>query len=78
MLLIDAKTGENLKLENFSQNQSVYFKLISLGVLPGDQVQVVGRAPFGGPISIKHGNDTFFALRKSEAGQIIVSKMENK
>tara|TARA_R110000868_G_scaffold226115_16_gene478671 strand:- start:5500 stop:5739 length:240 start_codon:yes stop_codon:yes gene_type:complete len=72
MTLNDIKVGDIVCLDDFSHNQSVYFKLISLGLLPGDQVIVMGRAPFGGPISIKHGSETFFALRRSEALQVQV------
>ena len=72
MTLNDISVGETVSLADFSTNQSVYFKFISLGLLPGDQVLIMGRAPFGGPISIKHGNETFFALRRSEAVQVQV------
>lgn len=72
MTLNDIKVGQTVCLEDFSHNQSVYFKLISLGLLPGDSVLIMGRAPFGGPISIKHGSETFFALRRSEAVQVNV------
>ncbi|MBH47816.1 MAG: iron transporter FeoA [Halobacteriovorax sp.] len=72
MTLNDIKVGDTVCLDDFSHNQSVYFKLISLGLLPGDQVIVMGRAPFGGPISIKHGSETFFALRRSEALKVQV------
>lgn len=72
MTLNDITVGQTVALADFSENQSVYFKLISLGLLPGDQVLIMGRAPFGGPISIKHGSETFFALRRSEAVQVQV------
>ena len=72
MKLLDIKPGQKAVLKDFSSNQSVHFKLLSLGVLPGDEVEVMGKAPFGGPISIKHGNQTFFALRRNEAKLIEV------
>ncbi len=72
MTLSGIPVGQLAILDDFSHNQSVYFKLISLGLLPGDQITVMSRAPFGGPISLKHGSDTYFALRRSEALQIAV------
>ena len=72
MTLDEIKVGETVVLDDFSKSQPVYFKLISLGLLPGDPVVVMARAPFGGPISIKHGSETFFALRRSEASLIHV------
>jgi len=62
---------------DISKNQSVYFKLLSLGVLPGDVVQILGKAPFNGPITIKHKSETFFALRRKEASTILAQKVEN-
>ncbi|MCO4794529.1 MAG: ferrous iron transport protein A [Bacteriovoracaceae bacterium] len=72
MNLLELKVGEPRLIKDFSQNQSVYFKLLSLGILPGDEIEIMGKAPFGGPISIKHGSQTFLALRRSEAKQIEV------
>lgn len=72
MNLLEVKVGESKIIKDFSGNQSVYFKLLSLGILPGDQIEIMGCAPFGGPISLKHGSQTFFALRRSEAKQIEV------
>ncbi len=72
MTLNEINVGQTVLLDDFSQSQPVYFKLISLGLLPGDPIIVMGKAPFGGPISIKHGSETFFALRRSEAIQIHV------
>lgn len=48
------------------------FKFISLGILPGDKVTVQSRSFFGGPISIKHGEFNFFALRFNYAKKILV------
>lgn len=77
MTLSDINVGQAVSLTDFSHNQSVYFKLISLGLLPGDQITVMSKAPFGGPISIKHGSDTYFALRRSEAKQINVAPVSS-
>lgn len=78
MTLNEINVGQTVLLDDFSQSQPVYFKLISLGLLPGDPIIVMGKAPFGGPISIKHGSETFFALRRSEALQIHVKNYAAK
>lgn len=70
MTLDSADVGQKARLLDFKENESVYLKFISLGVLPGDEIEVLGKAPFGGPISLKHGDDIFFALRRSEAKKI--------
>ncbi len=47
-------------------------RLTELGFLPGESVQVVARAAFGGPLAVRIGTATF-ALRTSEAAGIRVS-----
>jgi Fe2+ transport system protein FeoA len=75
LTLDQAAPGQKIILKSLENTHTLYFKLISLGILAGDQLQVMGKAPFGGPISLKHGSETFFALRKSEAKEIIVEKV---
>jgi len=73
--LENGKVGEKFELVDFSKNPSVYFKFISLGLMPNDIVTITGRAPFGGPITLKHSSETYFALRLSEAKVIQVKRI---
>ncbi|PIP94498.1 MAG: hypothetical protein COW00_16870 [Bdellovibrio sp. CG12_big_fil_rev_8_21_14_0_65_39_13] len=75
MSLENGKVGEKFELIDFTKNPSVYFKFISLGLMPNDIVTVTGRAPFGGPITLKHSSETYFALRLSEARVIQVKRI---
>ena len=77
MSLEKASVGDKVLLCDFTSSESVYFKFISLGILPGDTLTIMGKAPFGGPISVKHGSQTFFALRKKEAVDIYIDKIGN-
>lgn len=43
--------------------------LMALGMLPGDELEVVNLAPFGGPLAVRV-NGTKIALRRSEAALI--------
>ncbi|MBY0416416.1 MAG: FeoA domain-containing protein [Bdellovibrionales bacterium] len=72
-----ANVDVGIKVEIVSyEGESLYeFKFISLGILPGDQVVVQSKSLFGGPLSIKHGDWNFFALRKDYAEKIIVRKI---
>ena len=36
----------------------------------GDELEVISKSPFGSPISFKHGQNSFFALRKNQANLI--------
>ncbi|WP_423822800.1 FeoA family protein [Salinisphaera sp. SPP-AMP-43] len=52
-------------------------RLRDLGFVPGETVEIVARAPFGGdPILVRIGG-TRFALRRSEAARIAVDTLEN-
>ncbi|MCF8058313.1 MAG: ferrous iron transport protein A [Bacteriovoracaceae bacterium] len=70
--LAQLKTGDQAKLLDFTKNPSLHFKLLSLGVLPGDLIKVLSCAPFGGPIVVKHGERTTFAIRKAEAKDVSI------
>lgn len=73
--LNDCNVGDSLRLLDFSSNSSVYFKFISLGIMPNDEVLITGRAPFGGPLTLKHSSETYFALRANEAKEIKVERV---
>lgn len=70
--LNEVKVGQKVTIHDFPKNSIEELKLLSLGILPGDQVQVTGKAILSGPISLKHDNNTFFALRKNHARKILV------
>ncbi len=69
--LSSLKSGMKAKIQAYPENSHEVIKLLSLGILPGDVVEIIRKAPFG-PISVKHCNNTFFALRRSHAKKILV------
>ena len=77
MLLNDLKIGQLAKIKELPVNSASYMTLLSLGILPGDQLEVTGKAIFGGPITFKHSNNTFFALRRKQAKQIQVQPLRH-
>ena len=52
-------------------DSSIGSKLMAMGVLPGSQVRVVRKSPFGGGCYVKVDN-FFLALRKEEADSIVL------
>jgi Fe2+ transport system protein FeoA len=72
--LSEVSPGETVYLEDFSKDSILHFKLLSLGVLPGDPIKVISKAPFGGPITIRHGHSVSFAIRKNDAQSISTRK----
>ena len=70
--LSEVASGETVILEDFSKDSVLHFKLLSLGMLPGDPIKVISKAPFGGPITVRHGHSVSFAIRKDDAKSIAV------
>ena len=52
-------------------------KLLEMGCTPGEQIQVVRRAPFGGPIAILVSSYVL-SVRKEEALKIDVKLLKNE
>jgi ferrous iron transport protein A len=70
MTLADLEKGNSAEVLEIREN-GVTTKLFEFGVLPGAVIEVLGQAPFNGPIYIKV-EDNLIAVRKREAEQIIV------
>ena len=52
-------------------NQAIGGKLMSMGFLPGTQIKLISKAPFGGGCYLKAENITV-ALRRNEANTIVL------
>jgi len=52
-------------------DKTVAKKLITMGVIPGREIEVLRKAPFNGAFYIRV-SDLFFAIRKEEAKFIIL------
>jgi len=50
-------------------------RFLELGILPGDEVQVIGRAPFNGAIRVETKNGVF-ALRKEEWDSLVFDQVD--
>ncbi len=74
MTLADVPVGTRVEVVGYEGESLYEFKFISLGILPGDFVEVKSKSLFGGPIALKHGEFNFLALRKDYAKKIIVKK----
>jgi Fe2+ transport system protein FeoA len=64
--------GQTVRVKSLSSvNPELFRKLHAMGVVAGGKITVVGRAPFGDPISIQTLGYTL-SLRNSEASHIEV------
>ncbi len=71
--LSEAQVGQQVQIDSIEADEHTQLKLLSLGILPGDVLEITGRALFKGPISLKHSSGSFLALRRDHAGQIRVT-----
>lgn len=75
-----SKTLKDLKIGDFAiisgfNSEDVPAKLYDMGFIPGAELQVKNKAPFGGPICISiTNNKSLLALRQTEASQILIEK----
>lgn len=58
--------GEKIKVKNIQKDSSVRRKLLDMGITPGVELEVTGKAPFGDPIEVLVRGYKL-TLRKNEA-----------
>ena len=70
MKLSHVKAGQSCIIESFT-DEFLKLKLMEMGCIPGEIIQVVRFAPMGDPIAINVANYTL-SMRKEEADTVIV------
>ena len=68
--LSELKPGQKAVIKNFT-NSETHLKLMEMGCVPGENIVVEQKAPFGDPISIKVAGYSL-SLRLNEAEAIEV------
>ncbi|MBW4828480.1 MAG: ferrous iron transport protein A [Clostridiaceae bacterium] len=63
--------GSKAKVKQISKNASVRRRLMDMGVVPGVEIEIKGKAPLGDPIEILLRGYKL-TLRKNEAANILV------
>ncbi|KNF07231.1 Fe2+ transport system protein A [Gottschalkia purinilytica] len=66
--------GAKVKVKEISKDAHVKRRLMDMGVVPGVQVEIKGKAPLGDPIEILIRGYKL-TLRKNEASNIIVEQL---
>ncbi|MEO5569721.1 MAG: FeoA family protein [Bacteroidia bacterium] len=74
MKLSQLKAGQCCIIESFT-DEFLKLKLMEMGCIPGEMVQVVRLAPMGDPIAITVAN-YILSMRKEEADTVIVKMIE--
>ncbi len=74
LTLKDLKVGELAEVSGY-KSDDIPAKFYEMGFIPGTQLQVKNKAPFGGPICISIlSNKSILALRRNEAEKILINK----
>jgi len=66
-ILSNAKEGDKVRILRYHNNLESKTLLIGMGILPGDELEVLSKSVFGSPMYFKHTRSNFFALRKNQA-----------
>lgn len=74
MKLSELRPGQKAVIKKFT-NSETYLKLMEMGCVPGENVVLEQRAPFGDPISIKVSGYSL-SLRLNEAEDIEVELID--
>ena len=69
-LLADLKTGQKAKITKFT-SEEIFLKLMEMGCLPGEHIEILKKAPLNDPISVAVAGYTL-SLRVEEAKNIEV------
>jgi ferrous iron transport protein A len=69
--LSELRPGDRVTVESMGGEPSLLQRLYEMGLMEGEEIEVLALAPFGDPIEILLGN-TRLSLRKSEAAGIVV------
>ena len=71
--LVELKEGTRCKIRDLTLSQNIKKKLLELGLFPGQEVIILQKTPFGGPVRLKV-KDYCLALRRQEASNILVDE----
>ncbi|WP_457640986.1 FeoA family protein [Persephonella sp.] len=77
MKLSDLPAGSLCRIKELQFDPTLKRKLLEMGLIPGQIVEVIQVSPFGGPVKIKI-KGYCLAVRKSDAEKIIVEECNGK
>ena len=68
------ETGSTGIIKEFSNNTRLQSRLMEMGILPGEEVRMIKKTPFHGPLEIKI-RSYYLSLRWDDASEILVSQI---
>lgn len=70
--LDDLEVGPRARITAIRAEDAVMLRLMEMGLVPGTLVQVLKRAPFGGPMQVRVGDYRLSIRRREAAGLDVV------
>lgn len=68
--VLDLKIAEKGTIKEVDVD-TIPVKLIEMGCVPGNTIEIIRKAPFGGPLYLNI-NDSFIAIRRGTANEILI------
>jgi ferrous iron transport protein A len=68
------RVGQRARIEAIEGNDAILQRLLEMGLLEGEEIEVIGFAPLGDPLEIRL-RDYRLSLRRSEAARIRVQEL---
>ena len=68
----DLKPGERACVEHIEGGGALRRRMMDMGIVPGVELEVVRRAPWGGPLQVRL-KGYYLAMRRGECAKIIVT-----
>jgi len=69
----DLKSGERACVECIQGGGAIRRRMMDMGIVPGVELEVVRRAPFGGPLQVRL-KGYYLAMRRGECSKIVVAE----
>lgn len=73
----DLKLKERAHVERIEGGGALRRRMMDMGIVPGVELEVVRRAPLGGPLQIRL-KGYYLAMRRGECAKIIVSETDQR
>jgi Fe2+ transport system protein FeoA len=70
------RVGQRARIDTVRGDDALVQRLLEMGLLEGEEVEVVGFAPLGDPMEIRLG-DYRLSLRRQEAARVTVTPRED-
>jgi len=68
------KTGQKARVDAVAGTDAIVQRLLEMGLLEGEEIEVLGFAPLGDPMEIRL-RDYRLSLRRSEAARVTVTAL---